>query len=76
MLHQLLVLGEAAKRVSLAFRDLHPNIPWRLMTGMRDNLIHEYDEVELIDVWDTIAQDLPSLIATIEVLAPDLTRRQ
>jgi uncharacterized protein with HEPN domain len=40
------------------------------MTGMRDNLIHEYDEVELSDVWDTIARDLPSLIAAVEPLVP------
>ncbi len=70
VLHQLLVLGEAAKRVSPAFRNLHPNIPWRLMTGMRDNLIHEYDEVELSDIWDTIAHDLPPLIAAAELLVP------
>jgi uncharacterized protein with HEPN domain len=70
VLHQLLVLGEAAKRVSAAFRAAHRDIPWRLMTGMRDNLIHEYDEVELSDVWDTIARDLPSLIAAVEPLVP------
>ena len=70
VLHQLLVLGEAAKRVSAEFRTSHPDIPWRLVTGMRDNLIHEYDEVDVDTVWDTVARDLPSLIAAVEPLVP------
>ena len=70
-LHQLLVLGEAAKRVSATFRASHPAIPWRLITGMRDNLINEHDEVELGTVWDTVARDLPSLLAAVcEPLVP------
>jgi uncharacterized protein with HEPN domain len=76
VLHQLLVLGEAAKRVTSAFRTSHPEIPWRLMTGMRDNLIHEYDEVDLIDVWDTVARDLPSLGAAVERLVPEQSPHQ
>lgn len=41
VLHQLLVLGEAVKRLSPAFRAWYPSIPWALIAGMRDNLIHE-----------------------------------
>jgi uncharacterized protein with HEPN domain len=68
VLHQLMVLGEAAKRISPAYRAAHPEIPWRLMAGTRDTLIHEYDEVELDDVWDTVQRDLPSLLAALEPL--------
>jgi uncharacterized protein with HEPN domain len=35
---QLLILGEAVKRLSQDFRTQHPNIPWALIAGMRDNL--------------------------------------
>jgi uncharacterized protein with HEPN domain len=68
VLHQLMIVGEAAKRISSAYRDAHPEIPWRLMAGTRDTLIHEYDEVELDDVWDTVERDLPALVAAIEPL--------
>lgn len=51
ILHQLLIVGEAAKRLSDAFRAAHPTIPWKLMAGMRDKLIHAYDEVDLEEVW-------------------------
>ncbi len=47
IVHQLLVLGEAAKRLSDAFRVQHAQIPWKMIAGMRDKLIHEYDDVDL-----------------------------
>jgi uncharacterized protein with HEPN domain len=46
VLHQLMVMGEAVKRLSTAYRDEHPNIPWKVIAGMRDVLIHGYDIVD------------------------------
>jgi uncharacterized protein with HEPN domain len=68
--HQLLVLGEAAKRLSDAFRAQHARIPWKMIAGMRDKLIHEYDDVDLEEVWKTVTADLPAVIATLALLAP------
>jgi uncharacterized protein with HEPN domain len=45
------VLGEACKRLSPEMRQLHPELPWRAMAGMRDILIHAYDQVDLEEVW-------------------------
>jgi uncharacterized protein with HEPN domain len=47
VLHQLMVLGEAVRRLATGFRESHPEIPWALMAGMRDKLIHAYDAVDL-----------------------------
>jgi uncharacterized protein with HEPN domain len=70
VLHQLLVLGEAVKRLSPEFRARHPEIPWTLIAGMRDNLIHEYDSVDLEEVWRTTERDVPRLLASLEPLLP------
>jgi uncharacterized protein with HEPN domain len=70
VLHQLLLLGEAVKRLSEAFREQHPQVPWRMIAGMRDKLIHEYDEVDLHGVWRTLESDLPELIQAILPLTP------
>ena len=40
------------------------------MIGMRNLLIHEYDDVDLSIVWDTVKIDLPTLIKAIEPLVP------
>lgn len=50
VLHQLMVMGEAVKRLSMEYRNQHPEIPWKLMAGMRDVLIHGYDIVDLNEV--------------------------
>jgi len=71
VVHQLLVVGEAAKRVSDATRTAQPAVPWVSMAGMRDKLIHEYDDVDLEEVWQTVVRDLPPLIAA---LAPSASR--
>lgn len=63
ILHQLLILGEAVKRLSEGFRTDHPALPWKAIGGMRDKLIHEYDEVDLEEVWKTAKSDIPNLIA-------------
>lgn len=70
VLHQLLVLGEAAKRISESLRSAEPAILWREIAGMRDRLIHGYDDVDLDEVWRTVRIDLPGLVASLERLAP------
>lgn len=45
------VIGEATKRLSKDCRDRHPALPWRGMAGMRDLLIHAYDEIDIDEVW-------------------------
>lgn len=70
ILHQLLVIGEAVKRLSPEFRAAHPEVPWKLIAGMRDKLIPFYEGVELEEIWRTTTTDLPHLIQWIEPLDP------
>ena len=70
ILHQLLLLGEATKRLSPEFRSTHPGVPWNKMTGMRDKLIHDYDEVDLDEVWKTVTSDVPKLLTVLVSFVP------
>jgi len=62
----LTVVGEAVKRLSMDFRDRNPQIPWTLIAGMRDHLIHAYDLVDWDEVWKTSTKDVPDLLQKIE----------
>ena len=66
------VIGEAAKRVPPAYRAAHPSVPWQLMAGFRDVLIHGYEGVDINRVWITATNDLPSVRAAIAAILPPL----
>ena len=66
------VLGEAARHVPQTVRRLHPDIPWREMSAMRNKLIHEYFGVDLAVVWKTVQQDIPSLRLALSRLLDEL----
>ena len=70
ILHQFMIMGEAVKRLSESFRNEHLAIPWSKIAGMRDNLIHDYQDVDLDQVWDAIERDVPALLQYIEPLLP------
>jgi len=46
VLYQITIMGEATKRLSPTLRQQHPQIPWREMAGMRDVIVHEYDQLD------------------------------
>ncbi len=66
VLYQLTVVGEAVKRLSMDFRERNSQIPWALIAGMRDHLIHAYDLVDWDEVWKTSTKDVPDLLQKIE----------
>lgn len=70
VIRRLEIIGEAARRLSPAARTSLPELTWNAMIGMRNLLIHEYDDVDLSIVWDTVKIDLPALIKAIEPLVP------
>jgi uncharacterized protein with HEPN domain len=66
LVHCLLILGEAAAQVSAQGRAHYPDVPWTVVVGMRNRLIHAYADVNLDVVWATVLDDLPSLIEQLE----------
>lgn len=60
------IVGEAAGRVPSNERRKYPEIDWARIIGMRNRLIHEYDNVDQAVLWLTVKEDLPDLVARIE----------
>ncbi len=69
---QLEILGEAARRMSEAFRQEHPEIPWSAIIGQRNVIAHQYDDIELGQIWSVVTSDIPELISQLEPLIPPL----
>ena len=69
VIRNLEIIGEATKRVSQEIKELHQEIPWRQMAGLRDVLIHDYMGISHKVVWNVIQNELPKLkINIIELL--------
>ena len=66
------IIGEAAKRVPKEYRDQHPDIPWRNLAAFRDVLIHQYEGVDMSQVWQVIESQMPSVKAAITTILPPL----
>jgi len=62
------IIGEAANQVSEELRDNVPEIPWPVLIGMRNRLIHAYFSINLDVVWSTSTEDVPSLITELKRL--------
>ena len=69
--HLIQILGEASTKISKEFQDLHADLPWREMIGMRHKIVHDYFEVNLRVVWDVATEDLPELIKQLEAIVPN-----
>ena len=70
------IIGEAAKNLPDEFKKQNPAIPWKRMAGMRDILIHQYDDIDYIIVWETATLFIPPLKKQIiEILQKEYGER-
>ncbi len=61
VLHELTVIGEAAGRLPVEFRDRHPEVPWAKIVAFRNLVVHEYFGLDWPIVWDTATELVPAL---------------
>ena len=65
-LHNLQIMGEAAKNIPATVREQHPTIPWRSLARFRDVLAHQYFGIRLETVWDVVKNELPALLPELQ----------
>ena len=66
VIRRIEIIGEASTKIDSSFQEDHSDIPWHLMRGMRNRLIHDYNEIDIDLVWQTIQNDIPDLKKKIE----------
>jgi uncharacterized protein with HEPN domain len=67
---KLEVLGEAARLVSDSFKQVHTEIAWPGIVGLRHRIVHEYFRLDLKVIWRIVQNDLPDLVRLLEPLIP------
>jgi uncharacterized protein with HEPN domain len=66
VLHLIQRLGEGASRLRADFRAAHPEFPWAEMIGMRNRIVHGYDDLDPEIAWRVAAEDVEPVIAALE----------
>jgi len=72
VIRKLEIIGEAVKNIPNTLKQSNPTVPWKIMGGMRDRLIHVYFGIKYELVWNTIKDDIPKVKPEIEKIYNDL----
>ena len=62
------IIGEAVFMLSKEFKEVHPEVEWDAIEGMRHVLVHGYYQIDPNQLWETIDKDIPLLKLQIESL--------
>ena len=69
VMFRLIQIAENSDKLSAEFKGFYNDIPWRAMKGMRNKIVHEYGNVDLAVVYNTIINDIPMLLELLQKIA-------
>lgn len=69
------ILGEAAGRLSDELKNLHPEVPWKVATALRNALIHDYIKIEYLELWKTAKDDIPVMCPQLKAILQELHKK-
>lgn len=70
LVKEIEIIGEAAYQLSAETRANLPSIPWEDIIGMRHRLVHAYFDINLDILWQTVWEDLPTLVSLLRSNIP------
>ena len=76
LVRNLEIIGEASRAISDEIRAQWPDIPWHLMIGLRNVVIHRYFEVDLEGIWRIVHENIPETLPKIEEMLKKLEAQE
>ncbi|MDD4120574.1 MAG: DUF86 domain-containing protein [Clostridia bacterium] len=61
IMFRLIQISENSERLNTSFKSNHTDIPWRAIKGMRNKIIHQYGDIDLTVIYETVKNDIPNL---------------
>ena len=65
MMFRMIQLSENAKKLSEEYKRKRPEIPWNAIYGLRNRIVHDYGNVDLNIVFETLKNDIPELLVML-----------
>ena len=66
MLFRMIQISENARKLTEEFKQTRENIPWSALYGLRNRIVHDYGNVDLNIVFETLKVDIPDLLELLE----------
>ena len=66
VMFRLIQISENSDRLTPEFKEVHSDIPWHAMRGLRNRIVHDYGKVDMSIIYDTVINGLPELLRDIE----------
>lgn len=66
--HMVAQIGELSRRVSIAVKSEHPDVPWAAISGMRNRIYHDYAALDTSVLAETVRKDLPALAQQLKAI--------
>ena len=66
MLFRMIQISENARKLTEEFKQTRENIPWSALYGLRNRIVHDYGNVDLNIVYETLKVDIPDLLELLE----------
>jgi len=66
MMFRLIQISENSKNLTEEYKNTHISIPWRDISGLRNRIVHDYGNVDIEIVYNTLTEDIPALLELFE----------
>jgi len=66
MLFRMIQISENAKKLSAEYKNGKPGLPWDEISGLRNRIVHDYGNVDLEIVYETLKYDIPELMEQLK----------
>lgn len=70
VIRELEIIGEAARNLPQDFKELHPQVEWVKISGLRNRIVHAYFAIDLLIIWEVLQNDLDTLIGWLKQQIP------
>ena len=66
LMFRLIQVSENSKRLSEEYKESRATVPWTAIYGVRNRIVHDYGNVDLNVVFETLRKDIPNLLAALD----------
>lgn len=65
MMFRMIQIAENSKKLTEEYKEKHNEIPWNKLNGLRNYIVHDYGNMDLGIVYETLTENVPEFLKAI-----------